>query len=29
MKAFARNFIYWTRRGYGLRTAWRMAGRTL
>ena len=28
MKAFARNFLYWARRGYGLRTAWRMAGRT-
>lgn len=29
MKAFARNLLYWHRRGYGLRTAWRMAGRTL
>lgn len=29
MKAFARNFIYWHGRGYGLRAAWRMAGRTL
>lgn len=29
MKAFARNFLYWARRGYGLRAAWRMAGRTL
>lgn len=29
MKAFARNFLYWWRRGYGLRTAWRMATRTL
>lgn len=29
MKAFAHNFLYWARRGYGLRTAWRMAGRTL
>ena len=29
MKTFASNFLYWARRGYGLRTAWRMAGRTL
>ena len=29
MKAFARNFWYWVRRGYPLRAAWRMAGRTL
>lgn len=29
MKAFARNFIYWHGRGYGLRAAWHMAGRTL
>lgn len=29
MKAFARNFLHWARRGYGLRTAWRMASRTL
>ena len=29
MKAFIYHFIYWARRGYGLRMAWRMAGRTL
>ena len=29
MKAFARNFLYWARRGYGLRAAWHMASRTL
>lgn len=29
MKAFIHHFIYWARRGYGLRMAWRMAGRTL
>jgi hypothetical protein len=29
MKAFASNFWYWVRRGYPLRAAWRMAGRTL
>ena len=29
MKAFATNFWHWVRRGYPLRTAWRMAGRTL
>ena len=26
MKAFASNFWHWVRRGYPLRTAWRMAG---
>lgn len=29
MKAFAHHFFYWYRRGYTLRTAWRMAKRTL
>ena len=29
MKAFASNFRYWVRRGYGLRAAWHMASRTL
>ena len=28
MKTFASNFWYWARRGYSLRTAWRLAGRT-
>ena len=29
MKQFVKNVWYWLKRGYSLRTAWRMAGRTL
>lgn len=29
MKKFLQDFIYWKRRGCSLRTAWRMAAKTL
>lgn len=29
MKQFLSDFFYWYRRGYSLKTAWRMASKTL